>query len=414
MESGISWQRNLVFIWLSQFFSIMAFGFALPFVPYYLQQDLGVVEPLRLQMFIALFGAAAPFTFAIFAPIWGAVADRYGRRLMLLRANLAGVFVIGGMGLVHSPWGLIFFRVAQGCLTGTVSAAQTMVAVHTPGHRSGVAFGALSASIFCGSFVGNTLGGFFAEWFGYRNAFYAGAGLMVVAVLLIMVGVRDVFEPPVHRVHSARRRTKLGLLTLLPALPILGLIAVISLARFFDGSILPLLVQEIQGGIEGAASRNGMLNGVAGVAGFISGIVLGRLADRVSPPRLAMVCAVLAGLAMLPQGLARSFPPLFVGRFLMAFFAGGLDPVFQIWLSRLTAVKRRGFVFGWAASAKSMGWMFAPLGSGTIATFAGVRWVYAASFFLFMLLVPAILLAVRRLAPPPLPQVANPTPKSLR
>jgi DHA1 family multidrug resistance protein-like MFS transporter len=391
MQSNINWIRNLVFIWLSQFFAIMAFSFAMPFVPFYLQKDLGVTDDLQLKLFISLFGASAPAMFALFSPLWGAVADRYGRRLMMLRANIAAIFVIGGMGLVHNAWGLLFFRVMQGCLTGTMTASQTMIAVHTPTHRSGTAFGALSAAVFSGSLCGNMVGGFFAEWFGYRRAFYAGAMLMVVAVLVIAFGVRDQFEPPTRLVRCPRRRAKLGLLTVWPAAPLLALIGFVTVTKVMGQNFLPLLVQELNGKVEGSARITGLLGGVAGIAGFASGILMGRLADKVRPVAVACACAILAGVMMLPQAFAWSFIPLFAGRFLTVFFAGGLDPVLQIWLARSTASKRRGLMFGWASSAKACGWMLSPLLGGTIASVGNVRWVLGAGFLLYLLLIPAIL-----------------------
>lgn len=395
--TGVNWVRNLVFIFLSQFFAIMAFSFAMPFVPFYMQEELGIVDDLKLKFFIALFGASAPAMFAIFAPFWGAVADRYGRRLMMLRANIAAVFVIGGMGMVHNVWGLLFFRLMQGCLTGTMSASQTMIAVHTPRHRSGTAFGALSAAVFSGSLCGNTVGGFFAEWFGYRAAFYAGAVLMLITVVIIAFGVKDEFEPPRRLVKCPRKRARLGLLALWPALPLLGLICAIVLTRICGVSMLPLLVQELNGGVKGASRITGLLGGISGIAGFASGLIMGRLADNMKPIRLAVGCVILAGIMMLPQAFAWSFAPLFAGRFLSVFFAGGLDPIFQIWLAKSTAAKRRGLIFGWAASAKAVGWGIAPLLAGAVATIGNVRTVFVFGAVLYLLLIPAIVITINHM-----------------
>jgi MFS family permease len=71
----------------------------LPFGPYYIQ-ELGVHDPAKIKFWVALFGAGPPLSFAIFSPIWGTLADRYGRRLMLLRANFGGMVILGLMGTV--------------------------------------------------------------------------------------------------------------------------------------------------------------------------------------------------------------------------------------------------------------------------------------------------------------------------
>src|ERR1035437_4579735 len=127
----IEWKRNLVMVGLSQFLSMMGFAFAMPFAPYYIQQ-LGITEPNELKMWVALFTAAAPLTLAVASPIWGALGDRYGRRIMLLRANFGGMVVLGLIGLVPNVQMLVMLRLLQGVLTGTVNAAQTFVSVQSP------------------------------------------------------------------------------------------------------------------------------------------------------------------------------------------------------------------------------------------------------------------------------------------
>ena len=64
-----NWKKNLVFVWLSQFMSIMGFSFAMPFAPYYIQ-ELGVTDPLKLKLWIAAFTASAPLSLAVCAPLW--------------------------------------------------------------------------------------------------------------------------------------------------------------------------------------------------------------------------------------------------------------------------------------------------------------------------------------------------------
>jgi len=191
----ICWRRNLLLVGGSQFLSMMAFTFAFPFIPFYMQ-ELGVTDPIKLKLCISAFAAAAPISLAIFAPIWGAVGDRYGRKLMLLRANWGAVFFLTLMGLADSVVMLIVVRTIQGVLTGTMTAAQTLVAAHTPRERSGLALGTLSAGVFSGSMAGSMLGGVFADAFGYRHAFFASAVIMVFAAVLSAIAREDFTPPP--------------------------------------------------------------------------------------------------------------------------------------------------------------------------------------------------------------------------
>ena len=66
-----------------------------------------------------------------------------------------------------------------------------MVAAYTPERRSGVALGSLSAAVYMGSMAGTFVGGMFAEYFGYRYAFFASGFLLIVAGLLVFVGAKE-------------------------------------------------------------------------------------------------------------------------------------------------------------------------------------------------------------------------------
>jgi MFS family permease len=162
--------------------------------------------------------------------------------------------------------------------------------------------------------------------------------------------------------------------------------------------MVPLLVQEIQGSLRGSAGWTGGLAAISGVSGLISGIVLGRLADRYPAPLLGKASSVGAGLLMIPQGLANGFLLLFSARFGMMFCSGGLDPVFQIWLAKVTPEERRGFVFGWASSARSIGWVGAASLSGLIAAGLGIRAIYFIGGALFFAIIPLIIICTRKVA----------------
>ncbi len=388
----MSWKRNLVFIWLSQFFSIMGFSFALPYAPFFIQ-ELGIHEPSALKMWVAAFAAATPLSLAVFSPIWGALADRYGRRLMLLRANCAACVVMSLMGFAQSVQMLVMLRVLQGVFTGTMTAAQAMVASTAPEERSGLALGALSASVFSGSMTGHFLGGICAHYFGYRTAFFLSGFLLLTAGLLVLLGTHEPMRPPVPiqlNPHQGLRPLLKG-----AAFPILLMILFVAFARQFDVAYLPLRVQEIHGRLEGVSLWAGSLAAVGGIAGLLAGLLLGRLSDRHPPPRIGQFAALGAALWMIPQALAQGFLLLFVARFGVIFCSGGLDPVLQIWLSKVTPPARRGFVFGWAATARSIGWMLAPVFAGLLAARHGLQAVFHGSIICYLLLIPAIALCVR-------------------
>lgn len=384
-SNAISWKRNLGFAWLSQLLSIMGFSFAMPFVAYYIQKDLGIADPEDAKVWTGLFMIAAPFSLGFMAPIWGVIADRYGRKLMMLRANFGAAAVLVLMGMAPSVGFLVLLRFVQGAFTGTVTAAQALVACYTPERRHGLALGSMHAAIFTGMSLGNYAGGKFAHAYGYKNAFFASGAIVFVSALLVLFGVRERFErKPAPQIRSGRRirMPSLGI-----GLPILGLILYLGMVREFDKPMLPFLVQEIHGQVSGSELWMSRVNVLFCLGAFASGFVIGPLADRFAAISMGWVCAIGAGLCVIPQALATSFAPLMISRVGMAFFAGGMDPVIQSWLSRVTPPDRRGAVFGWSVTAKSLGWVVGLSSSLFVGRAFGHRYAFMTMCFLYFAMI---------------------------
>jgi len=395
-----AWKRNVAAVWLSQFISIAGFAFGLSFSPYYFQ-ELGVSDPYELKTLVMLFGASAPVTLAIFSPFWGLIADRFGRRLMLLRANLAAVVILALMAIVEHPWQLVALRFCQGAFTGTMTAAQALIASHTPRARTGMALSMLSSAVYSGAMAGAFLGGICADTFGYRTAFMVSSGLMTVATFLVLFATSETLAnteleesaegcPPVNR----GQRIPLRIL-----LPVLVLLMAASVARRFDISFLPLLVQEIHGSIDGAATLSGSLSAVSCVAGLLAGLMMGILSDRFAPERLALAVSSLAMACLIPHMMVQSMLSLFVVRFLFMFAASGLEPLFQVMLAKHSTKEQQGAIFGWAGTARAIGWMLGPLGCWIIASAYGLRAIYIMGMVIFALLIILTIYVARRLSP---------------
>ena len=362
----------------------MGFAFAVPFTAFYIQKDLGITDPAKAKVWMGISEACAYLSLAIMAPIWGLLADRYGRKIMMVRANFGSALFVGLMAF--SPNILVFclLRFIQGAFTGTVSAAQTLVASYTPYHRQGTALGLMSSAVFLGLSLGNWLGGEFAYRYGYKRGFLMAGLILFLSCLVVIFGVKERF----HRGADADTPSGISLRGI--AGPILVLLAAMAFVARFDSPMLPFLVQEIHGGMEGAELWMSRVNVMYCIGAFLAGFLLGAVADRVAPPRLARVCAVAAALCMIPQALTTGFAPLMIGRLGMAFFAGGLDPVFQIWLAQITPAERRGSIFGWAVTVKSIGWGLSPCLSVLVGVRYGVRSCFFGSALLYLLLIPLI------------------------
>ncbi|TMD88972.1 MAG: multidrug efflux MFS transporter, partial [Chloroflexi bacterium] len=98
----MDWRRNLAALWLAEFTAILGFSFAFPFLPLFLHQELHIANGPELRFWTGISASATGFALALTSPIWGRLADRYGRKPMLVRAMVGGGISVGLMGLTQS------------------------------------------------------------------------------------------------------------------------------------------------------------------------------------------------------------------------------------------------------------------------------------------------------------------------
>jgi len=185
------WKKTFVSAFVAQILSIVGFAFAFPFVPFFIR-DLGVPDPADQAFWAGVVMSSAGLTLAIFSPVWGFLADRYGRKAMVVRAFIGGAIVMFLMSLVQNVWQLAVCRLLQGAFTGTIAASVALVASVIPPKRSGFALGMMQTAVFIGVSIGPLFGGFVADALGYRTAFRVGACVILAGGLVVFFGTREI------------------------------------------------------------------------------------------------------------------------------------------------------------------------------------------------------------------------------
>ncbi len=370
-----AWKRNLYIIWVSQLVAISGFAVVFPFLPYYVQ-ELGVTELEQVELWSGVLFATQAVTMAIFAPIWGALADRYGRKVMVQRAMFGGAVTLAAMGFVQNVWQLAVLRALQGMLTGTVSAATTLVASSTPRERAGYALGLLQMAIWSGASVGPLLGGLVADTWGYRAAFWVTGILLFLAGLTVWRFVKEDFQPPVRDRSRTGEGFWAGVTLVIHQRSLLSLFGIRFIARLavrLIGPVLPLFVQAIMPSTARLATTTGLISGVQAGTSAIGAVTLGRASDRIGYRRVLLACTIAGAILYVPQFFVTTSWQLLILQGAVGLVMSGVLASFSALLATLAPEGHQGAVYGVDASVVSAANAVGPMLGASVAATVGLR-----------------------------------------
>ncbi|HEC2616130.1 TPA: multidrug efflux MFS transporter MdtG [Raoultella ornithinolytica] len=304
-DSPINWKRNLTVTWLGCFLTGAAFSLVMPFLPLYVEQ-LGVTGHSALNMWSGLVFSITFLFSAVASPFWGGLADRKGRKIMLLRSALGMAIVMMLMGLAQNIWQFLVLRALLGLLGGFIPNANALIATQIPRQKSGWALGTLSTGAVSGALLGPLAGGFLADHWGLRTVFFLTASVLLVCFILTLFFIREQFVPVTKKemlnardVFSSLKSPKL----------VLSLFVTTMIIQVATGSIAPILtlyVRELAGDVGNIAFISGMIASVPGVAALISAPRLGKLGDRIGPEKILIVALMVSVLLLIPMSFVQT------------------------------------------------------------------------------------------------------------
>jgi MFS family permease len=182
MRFIMHWQRNLAVCMFGSFTTIVAMTLLLPF-PAALRRATRREDHAAIVQWSGVAYGATFFTAALVAPLWGRLADRYGRKLMLMRASLGMAVAISLIGMASNVWQLVALRLLVG-LAGRLRLGLDGAGRHADAEgRTAWALGTLSSAIMAGNLVGPLIGGVLPPLIGIRATFLAAGAMIFVAFL---------------------------------------------------------------------------------------------------------------------------------------------------------------------------------------------------------------------------------------
>lgn len=360
------WKRNVWALSLVVFVAFVGFQSFSPFLPLYVR-ELGVTDPSRIALWSGLLSAVTPAIAGILSPFFGRMADRFGRKAMMIRSLAGFIVIIGAMGLVTSVEQLFLARLLQGLFAGFTPMAMALASVSAPPDRAPTAIGMVQSAQLLSVAIGPVAGGYVASHFGIRYAFYVTAAMCAVSlVVLIFLLTNDRPRGP----GGERVRPPSVPLRAVFGYPYFAIVMTLLLiAQFLDRGLallIPLRVAHMPG-VEAIAATSGLIISVAAVAATISANLVARLSRGVPVGQLLAIGFVVGGPLCAAMALGESWITLLILRALAALCVGGALTLAYSLGSLVAPSHDRGAAFGWLALGTQVGTALSPLATGALA-----------------------------------------------
>jgi DHA1 family multidrug resistance protein-like MFS transporter len=365
-----TWRRNLYVIAVAEFIVLLGFSLFMPFLPLYMQK-IGGFGHEETAVWVGIASGCAGIAMFISSPFWGLLADRWGRKSMLLRAQFGGAVCVALMAIAPNIYFLVSFRIFQGLFTGTVAAASALVAAMTPQEKLPFSMGILMASVLSGQTLGPLLGGILSDNFGFTTTFIITASLLTIGGLIILFMVKENFQRPAKGQSSSIG--SLVHLAFSPQIfPLLMVLAALSIGPQITSPVVPLIIDKM--------SRAG---GAATIAA-ISSIVFSRFHGRFAVRSILVFCCIGTGLLYVLPIFATSTTQLIILIGLTGLLNGGIIISSNSLVGLSVPVSQQGIAYGLSQSASSLGGGIGPFIGGGIAPLIGLGNVFGVSAAVFM------------------------------
>jgi MFS transporter, DHA1 family, multidrug resistance protein len=383
-EESSVWKKNLIYLTFAQFIAMIGMSGVFPFLSLFVR-ELGVTNPESARFWSGMVFAGPYFTAVIATPIWGALGDRYGRKMMIQRAIIGLAITVFLTAFSQNVYHLFIFRFLQGALSGMIAASLSFVSANTPENRSGFAIGFLQSSIAAGNILGPFLGGLIADLSGIRPVFIIVAVLCIISSILISIFVKEINLPIKGQPKSSIFNNVRYVLSRKNLLAILFLISVSQCAVSLSIPIFTFFVEKLGAPEKYLATITGLLFGALGLFNIIFSPIWGRRTDRTNWRSTLRITAAAAAIIVAAHVLAPSYHYLFPIRAAAGIFIGGIIPSLYAALNKKAPAENKGGIMGLASASTLMGSLIAFLSAGAISSAFGLSSVFLVSAALFLI-----------------------------
>jgi DHA1 family multidrug resistance protein-like MFS transporter len=383
------WQRNQYAVVMAVALAFASFELTQSFVPLYIR-ELGAGNLADAAFWSGLVAGVAPLCAAIMGPFWGNLADRYGRKPMVLRALIFISIMQFACAFVPTVEWLLAARVLMGLFAGFTSMAMALAIAVSPRERMAQAIGLVQAAQIAPAAVGPLIGGVLSDAIGLRNTFMVTGVLLIIPSLMLTFLVNESFDRKAAAPAGGKAKGARGSMLSLVLIPgFAASLAILFVARFTDRAlppILPLYLIELDTPAAQLATITGFVVSSGAVAATCSSILYGRWARPENTRRLLV--SALAGGAFISVliAFAGTWLHVIVLRVLLGLLAGGTMSLAYTMGARLAPTERSGLTLSVLASCGMLGGAISPILAGFIGQYS-LRVVFFATAAAYLIAV---------------------------
>ncbi|WP_100374651.1 MFS transporter [Bacillus sp. FJAT-45037] len=377
------WKRNLRILVVCQFIVMSAMTMIIPFLPLYLI-ELGVTNPETLSLWAGVIFGANFLTAFLFSPFWGRMADRHGRKMMILRSGFGMALIIGLTGFATGPISLLILRLLNGVISGFIPASIGLLSTNTPKEKVGYALGVLQSGTVAGAICGPLIGGLLAQAFSYQMVFFLTGLCIFIAALGVLFFVKESFTPADQQEKSSTKQEFLTVTKQRPVLAIYVVIFLIQLAVMGINPLLSLFVAELTPG-QHVAFFAGLAISVMGFANMVTSPILGKVSDKKGAHHVLIYSMLGVAVFTIPQAFVTEIWQLIALRFMVGLCLGGLLPAANTLIRLHAPSGMESRTYGFSNSAMYLGTMIGPIIGGWIIANVGVRGLFLISAIVLLI-----------------------------
>ena len=374
-ESKKRKRSPLLVAFVTVFLDLVGFGIIIPIQPF-LAETFGATATV-----VTILGGTYSFMQFIFAPIWGRLSDRVGRRPIILFGIFASIIGYTIFGFAETLTLLFISRAITGFGNANIATAQAVVSDVTDASNRAKGMGIIGAAFGLGFIFGPALGGWLGQYDPSYPAFGAailGTGNLIMAFFLLPETLK-----PGSTAGASRRNFSLKVMretTSMANVPQLLTVTLISIGAFavFE-QVISLYIEHAWLNVETLSAKERVASAsrltaiylvcVGLAAAYVQGRLIGKLSKKYGELKLGRIGLLIMGISVAATPYlidAKSYTLMIISGIAVAFGTGLCNPSMTSLLSRSVPDDRQGGVLGLNQSIASLGRVLGPLVSGAM------------------------------------------------